>query len=123
MDPTNNEQTELLRLIWNEMKAVKASVDTKLDGLRTSLETQLEGVRSEVEANRLEIEKLNEKFDGLNEKFGGLRNDFDVMRGYMVQAEIRSATVIVELRKDREELYGNLRNRVERLEEHAGLPH
>ena len=104
------QQVELLRAIWNEMKALNGRVDqtnARLD--QTNL--RLDAVRTE------------------------LREEFDGLRRRVVESEVRLATVTTQLSADVQALSGlirewreehradraELRTRVARLEEHVGL--
>jgi hypothetical protein len=125
MDGTENgggksEQTELLRSIWTEMKAVKAA-----------LEAQLEATRRELGSR---IDQTNERLDAVR---GDLKTDFDGLRQRLVESEVRLGTATTGLSGDVRELSAlirdwreehrtdraDLRARVLRIEEHLGLTH
>ncbi len=114
MHGEDSQQTELLRNIWNEMKAVKAS-----------LEKQLEATREEIGQR---IDQTNERLDQTNESL-------DALRRRVTESEMRLATATTELANDVHELSGlvrdwrwehrsdraELRTRVTLIEEHVGL--
>ncbi|MCC7536521.1 MAG: hypothetical protein IT379_09930 [Deltaproteobacteria bacterium] len=102
-----DEQTELLRLIWQEMKALNGRIDT----LRVELKAEVATLRAETRA------------------------EDDALRRRMTESEVRLATSVTELsgetralaslirewREDHRADRADLRSRVERLEQHAGL--
>jgi len=97
MSPDNSEQTELLRAIWNEMKALGVNLGGRLEALRTELGA--------------EIAKTNERLDRTNEQLERL------------QTETRAGFQLLENRFDNLLLgehgqeHADLRERVTRLEQ------
>jgi chromosome segregation ATPase len=114
----DGEQVEILRAIWNEMKALKAS-----------LESQLEATRRELGAR---IDQTNVRLDAVREE---LKGEMDGLRRRVVESEVRLATVTAQLSTDVQQLSGlirewreehraeraEIRTRLTRLEEHVGL--
>lgn len=106
----SDEQVEILRAIWNEMKALNARIDKTNERL----------------------DKTNERLDAVREE---LKNDFNGLHRRVVESEVRLATVTTQLSSDVQELSGlirdwrtehradraDLRARLSRLEEHVGL--
>jgi chromosome segregation ATPase len=115
------EGIRILRAIWNEMKALNARVDqtnARLDLTNTGLDAVRTELRGEIEALRRE-----------------LRDEVDGLRRRVVESEVRLATVTTQLSSDVQALTGLIREwreehrtdraemklRITRLEEHAGL--
>ena len=137
-----DEQVEILRAIWNEMKALNGRVTTtnsRLDelksevgDLRAELRSDVGGLRAEVGGLRAE---LRSEVGGLRAEMTGLRGDLDVVHRRSVERDMRLATSIGEFSRDVRELTlvvhdwrdehrldrADLRDRVERLERHVGL--
>lgn len=113
----SDQQVELLRSIWGEMKA-----------LRASLESQLEATRCELGGR---IDQTNERLDSLRTE---LKSEVDGLRRRVVESEVRLATATTALSNDVHELSSLIREwreehradrvalaaRVSRLEEQAG---
>jgi hypothetical protein len=120
-----DEQIELLRAIWNEMKALNGRIDTTnaalqegFGGLRTELHDEIGGLRSE-----------------FKEEFHGLRTDLKSEVRRNLERDLRLGTAVAELSLDVRELTGivhawrdehrldreDLRERVTRLEIRVGL--
>ncbi len=142
-----DEQVELLRGIWNEMKQLNDRVDAtnaalhgEIGGLRSDLREEIGGLRSEFKE---EIGGLRSEF---KEEIGGLRSEFKEelllvradLRGEArrnVERDLRLGTTLAELSLDVRELTGivhawrdehridreDLRERVARLERRVGL--
>src|ERR1019366_6280690 len=131
-----DEQVELLRGIWNEMKALNGRVDATnvalndgLGGLRAELHDGLGGLRA----------KLHQAIGGLRsefkEEFFALRTDLKTEIRRNVDRDLRLGTAVAELSLDVRELTGivhawrdehrldreDLRERVARLERRIGL--
>lgn len=104
------EQVEVLRAIWNEMKALNARVDQ----------------------TNARLDQTNARLDALRDE---LRVEIDGLRRRVVESEVRLATATTQLSTDVQALSGlirewreehradraELRTRIARLEEHAGL--
>src|ERR1035438_2240582 len=142
-----DEQVELLRGIWNEMKALNGRVDATnvalndgLGGLRAELHDGLGGLRAELHD---EIGTLGAK---LHQAIGGLGSEFkekvfaprphlttEIRRN--VDRDLRLGTAVAELSLDVRELTGivhawrdehrldreDLREQIARLERRIGL--
>jgi outer membrane murein-binding lipoprotein Lpp len=108
------EQVELLRGIWNEMKGLNSRVDKtneRLEAVRIELKAELETVRID------------------------LKGEVDAPRRRVVESEVRLATSTTQLSSDVQVLSGLIREwreehradradikaRVLRLEQHAGF--
>jgi hypothetical protein len=81
----SDEQLEVLRAIWNEMKALNARLDTTNERL----------------------DALSEGLDALREE---LKNDFNGPHRQGVESEVRLATATTQLSTDVEELVGLIRD-------------
>jgi hypothetical protein len=120
-----DEQVELLRAIWNEMKALNGRVDTtnatlhgEVGALTAELRAGLDGLRSE-----------------FKEEFFALRTDLKTEVRRNLERDVRLGTAVAELSLDVRELTGvvhawrdehrldreDLRERVARLERRVGL--
>ncbi|MBI3185217.1 MAG: hypothetical protein HYZ28_24025 [Myxococcales bacterium] len=82
-DGANGEQLEVLRAIWNEMKAVKASLERELLATRQDL-----GAR--IDQTNLKLEEVRRE----------LRDEIDSVRRRMIESETRLATATTELSAD-----------------------
>jgi hypothetical protein len=103
-----DEQVELLRAIYSEMKALNERVDTtnatlkvEVGGLRTEFKEEFGGLRAEIGGLRAEVGEVKAQFGGLRAEFGeqlgGLRADFGHQLGGL-RAEFKEA--LGELRFD-----------------------
>ncbi|MGD0529624.1 MAG: hypothetical protein ABSE49_31085 [Polyangiaceae bacterium] len=130
-----DEQLEVLRAIWGEMKTLNGRVNAtneRLEGLRTELKAEVGGLRTEVGGLRTE---LRSEVSGLKAEVSGLRGDIDRVHRASVERDVRLGTSLTELARDVRELTlvvhdwrdehrldrEVLRGRVERLERHVGL--
>lgn len=116
-----DEQVEILRAIWNEMKGLNARVDKTNE--------RLDGTNERLEATK---DELVREMSGLRTE---LKSEIDVLRKNVVEVELRLATAVTELSTDVRELSGlihgwreehredraDVRSRVERIEKHLGL--
>ncbi len=59
MDEKNDEQTELLRLIWVEMKALGANLGARIDATNASLGARIDATNARLD---LAIEKMDTRF-------------------------------------------------------------
>jgi predicted nucleic acid-binding Zn-ribbon protein len=85
MDQNNNEQTELLRNIWNEMKALGQNLGAKidktnerldktnerLDAVRIELKQEISSVRTEL---KQEIAQLGDRLDRVETRLVSMDN-------------------------------------------------
>ena len=124
-----NEQVEILKLIWGEMKALNQctegvsqrvdGVSQRVDGVRAELVTVRTELKGEIAATRAE-----------------LKADLDVVRRRRTETEIRLASAVTDLagetrslsslirdwREEHRADRADLRERVKRIEAHLGLP-
>jgi phage shock protein A len=87
MDPRNDEQTELLRGIWNEMKELGKNLGSRIDQTNTKLDqtnSRLDQTRDEL---RREIRQTNVRLEQLR----------DELSTRITQSEIHTATAITDL--------------------------
>lgn len=132
-DSNGSEQVEILRGIWNEMKALRAEFGGRIAELGGRIDltnTQLGAVRTEISAR---LDQTNLRLDSVRTE---LKGELDALRRQMVEGDMRLATVVTELAGDVRDLSGvirdwradhraevaALRERVERLVKNAGLP-
>jgi len=120
----SDQQVELLRSIWGEMKALRASFDSQLEATRRELGERIE------QTNR-QLEQTNGRLDSLR---ADLKSEVDGLRHRVVESEVRLATATTALSNDVHELGSLIREwreehradraalatRVSRLEEQAG---
>lgn len=113
-----DEQPELLRGIWNEMKGLRSEFRSELSSLRTELGERIDAVR---------IELKSEIFD--------LRGATGDLCRAMTEADVKLATSVTELAGDGRELNhlvrdwhdehrkdrDDFRDRIVRIEKHVGL--
>ena len=128
------EQVEILREIWNEMKALNSRVDKtnqrldktneRLDAVRTELKQEIGDLRSELKQEMTELRS-------------DIKDEVDQLRRRVVESEVRLATATTQLSTDVQSLSGLIREwreehrsdraeikrRLERIEAHVGLPH
>ncbi len=116
---SSEEQVEILRLIWSEMKALNG----RIDGVRDDLHKELTSGRVEL---KTELAALRSE----------LRAEDDATRRRLTETEVRLATAVTELsgetralaslirdwREEHRTDRADLRARVDRIEEHLGLP-
>jgi hypothetical protein len=131
-----DEQVELLRGIWNEMKSLNGRVSTtneRLDAVRTELKAEMATTRTDLKA------EMTAMRTDLKAEMTAMRTEFveriDVVNGRSVERDLRLGTSLAELSRDVRELTlvvhewrdehrldrADLRARVERLERHAGV--
>jgi hypothetical protein len=131
-----DEQVELLRGIWNEMKALNGRIDEtnaalhgEIGGLRSAFKEEIGGLRSAFEE---EIGGLRSVF---KEELLLVRTDLKTETRRNVERDLRLGTTLAELSLDVRELTGivhawrdehridreDLRERVARLERRVGL--
>ncbi len=118
---SDEQQTEILRSIWNDVKAVKASLESQLTATGKELRAGLTTSREELVA---QIGETNQRIDQTNERLDALGR-----RG--TESEMRVATAITELAGDVHGLSDLIRNwqkdhstlgrRVTRIEKHVGI--
>ena len=122
MNQENNEQTELLRNIWNEMKAMHQSLGSRID----KTNERLEAVRVELKTElKSEISGLRTE---LKSELSGLRSE---LISRMTDSEVRLATatnelattvrslssIVGEWRKEHRASVNQMEKRVQNLEE------
>jgi chromosome segregation ATPase len=122
---SDREQIEVLRAIWAEMKAVKSALESQGEATRREL-----GER--IDRTNQGLAQTNERLDLLRQE---LKGDLGEVQRRRSESEMRLATATNELSADVRELSGliadwrrehredreELRQRVGRIEQHAGL--
>ncbi len=119
-----NEQTEILRAIWNEMKGMKSSLVFQLETMRQELSERIDRTNER-------LDRTNERLDWTNERLDRNTERLDEFGHQLVESEMRVATALTDLAGDvrsvsvaikewRGEHRGEvaeLRRRVDRIEE------
>jgi archaellum component FlaC len=120
-----SEQTQILRGMWGEMKALNKRIDgtnERLDRVRDELAIRIDGTNARLDETRAE---LGSRIDALR----------DETRQRLVETEVRLSTALTDLAHDVQQLTGfmrsrrseqrtereELRVRIERLEDHTGI--
>lgn len=124
----NDEQTEILRGMWSELKSLNHRIDgtnDRLDRTRVDLAAEISTLRSELKG---EIGTLRAE---LRDEIASVRDYADETRKRVIESEMRLATAVTSLSHDVQELSGalrksrvdpaDLRTRLERLEDHTGI--
>ena len=141
MNAEDNEQTELLRNIWNQIKALDQNLGRRIDktneevaGVKqevAGVKQEVAGVKQEVASLKQEVTHLRTDVDGLKVELIGLRGDVDGLRGDVdeLKVEVKGIRVATQsgfellaradTRRDRD--VDDLRSRIERVEQHVGL--
>lgn len=125
--PSGNheEQVEILRMIWEEMKAVKASLEKQLTATREELGAHIEQTNARIDQTNRNLESLAQRSD----------ENFQVLTNRITESEMRLATATTELaadvhvlsdlirdwRQEHREDRARLERRVARIEDHIGL--
>ena len=104
MNSNDSEQTELLRNIWQEMKALGHNLGSRIDQTNSRLDQTNE-----------RLDQTNERLDQTNER---LDQGFETLGRRIDELGERIDNVL--LGEHREE-HERLRERVTRLERHVGL--
>lgn len=99
MDPQDNEQTEILRGIWNEMKALGKNLGSRIDrtnerleAVRVELGQSIDALGGEVAGLRVEVSELRRGFQLLDARF----EHFLTGKHGQEHAEIRERLACVE---------------------------
>jgi predicted nucleic acid-binding Zn-ribbon protein len=125
MNQENNEQTELLRNIWNEIKSVNQNLSSRIDQTNERLDLMNKELRGEIASSKID---LGRRIDQTNERLDSVRSEL-ITR--MTESEIRLATatnelalnvrslsgIISEWRKEHRASTEQISQRVTRLEE------
>jgi len=80
MDENNREQTELLRHIWNEMKALGTHLGGRIHALRVEIKEELRSeigtlrteLKAEIGETNAKLDQTNERLDVTNERLGAV---------------------------------------------------
>jgi chromosome segregation ATPase len=129
-----DEQVEILRAIWNEMKALNGRVNTTNSTLEQT-NSKLEELTSEVSGVRVEVSGLKSEVTGLKSEMMSIRGDIDLVHRRSVERDIRLGTSLTEFARDVRELThlvhdwrdehrldrAELHDRVGRLERRVGV--
>jgi hypothetical protein len=97
---SGDDQTEILRAIWNELKALKATFDRRIEALGIDLGSR--------------IDQTNERLDQTNERLEAvrieLRAEDDALRRRTVESEVRLSTAVATLAGDMRDLGALIRD-------------
>lgn len=66
------EQTEILRAIWNEMKALGQSLGGRIDALRTEVSSRIDQTNARLDQANARLEKTNERLGGAEQRLGAI---------------------------------------------------
>jgi chromosome segregation ATPase len=113
VDPNDREQTELLRLIWNEMKALGQNLgeridrtnarlealDTRVDSMRVELKTEIAGTNARLDQTNERLDQTNERLDHVEEALRDLAGQQLMLGRYVKNAADRHDGAIDELRE------------------------
>ncbi|HEX4448345.1 MAG TPA: hypothetical protein VH044_16480 [Polyangiaceae bacterium] len=137
-----DEQVEVLRAIWNEMKVLNGRVETtnvRLETMNRDLSQRIDSTNQRVDAMNQNlgdrIDATNHRIDSTNEELAVLRGDLRTETRRNVERDLRLGTAVAELSADVRDLTGivhswrdehrldreELRDRVLRLERRVGL--
>ena len=123
-----DEQVELLRGIWNEMKALNGRIEKTNDGLaelRGEVRTGLAEVRAEIGELRTEVRtdltELRDRIDATHSR--SVHRDMRLAGSISQLAlDVRDLTLVIHEWHDDQRLGDErLEGRVERIERHLGL--
>jgi predicted nucleic acid-binding Zn-ribbon protein len=76
MDSNSDEQTELLRSIWNHLKELNQSLGRRIDGVRD----ETKGLRDETKGLRDETKGLGDRIDGVRDEVRETNVRLDALR-------------------------------------------
>ena len=143
MDSNSDEQTELLRNIWNHLKELNQSLSGRIDGVRDEtkglrddtkgLGNRIDGLRDDVrETNqRLDslredvttrIDKLTSRVDNVERSLGDRLDHMSLDLRAMKTATQGTFELLVKEDARQEGDIVEVRERVARIEQHVGLP-
>ena len=128
MDGTSNEQTEILRNIWNQMKAqgdaLRAEMAKQGDALRAEMAKQGDALRAEMTAVRVELrEELGELDRKTDARFREVIEVLGAMNDRLGSVETHAISMDNRLGAMSERLgdIDEVRERLDRVERHVGL--
>jgi chromosome segregation ATPase len=120
VDPNDREQTELLRLIWNEMKALGqnlgaridktnerldqtnarlGTLDTRVDSMRIELKTEIAGTNARLDQTNERLDQTNERLDHVEGALRDLAGQQLMLGRYVKNAADRHDGAIDDLRE------------------------
>jgi DNA anti-recombination protein RmuC len=130
MDPASAEQTELLRNIWNEMKALGQNLGGRIDETNARLDAVRNDLGARLDLTNTRIDETNSGIDGLRGDFVRALTDSQTRTATELNAvteAVRGVGELLRLRTiEREQItavldeVAELRTRLERLERRAG---
>jgi hypothetical protein len=146
MNPDNNEQAELLRNLWNQLKDVQSTLRSDIAKVNTDLCARIDGTNDRIDGTNARLDKLgadlgaridatNERIDGTNDRLDKLGADLGAR---INETHTRLDDANLELRGLRAATQGGfelmsranhrgdqevdeLRARLDRIEDHVGL--
>ncbi len=120
MDPSNNEQTELLRLIWNEMKALGQnlggridetnarldqtnqridSTNQRIDAMHRELKSEIQETNQRLGSVEMRLESLETRVGSVEETLHELAAQQLILGRFVRNASEREGRAIDELRE------------------------
>jgi uncharacterized coiled-coil DUF342 family protein len=127
MDPRSDEQTELLRNIWNEMKALGTNLGGRIDGAKhevAGLRADVGELRKDVDVLTREMVEVKHAIVEMKAEIVEIKSDIREIRldVHDMKLELRAVRVATQSTfelQSREQ--SDLRDRVVRIEDHLGL--
>ena len=134
MDSQSQEQTELLRNIWNQIKELDHNLGRRIDRTNdevAGLKVEMVGVKQEIGGVKLEMAGVKQEIVGLRTDVDGLKVEMVGVKQEIVgvKQEIKAVRVATQsgfellsraqARRDGD--IGELRERLDRVEVHVGL--
>ena len=88
MDPKSDEQTELLRLIWNEMKALGANLGTRIDATNARLDATGASLGARIDGTNARLDRtiatIDRRFDETNARLDSVDTVLRELAGQQV---------------------------------------
>jgi chaperonin cofactor prefoldin len=97
MDATNDEQTEILKNIWQQMVAMNRRIDTtntRLDAMNENLSNKIETLTGRVDTLTTRVDTLTGRVDAMSDR---MQDNFSrIQRNFERYADLDSRLVRVE---------------------------
>ncbi len=84
MDPKSDEQTELLRNIWNEMKALGQNLGKRIDRTNERLEAVGKELGARIDDTNARLDQTNARLDQTNARLGSVEEVLRDLAGQQV---------------------------------------
>ncbi len=96
---SDGQQVEILRAIWNEMKALRASFDSQLGATRQELGSRIDQTNARLEQTNGGIERLDGRFETMERR--------------QTESEVRIASELVSVARAVDQVRDLLRERLD----------